>query len=75
MSSQEEEQKILMGNEFAKLRVTLRHVGNGMRLEVADVVTGASTLLDPLELLGLAWSDEAEREPLVNPSTMSRWRE
>jgi len=66
---------LLIGNEFAKLRVNVRHVGNGLRLELADMVSGERVLLDPLELLGLAMSDSVEREPLVDPSQMSRWRE
>lgn len=68
------EPALLIGNEFAKLRVAVRHVGNGLRLEVADMVTGATVLLDPLELLGLAMSNPDDREPLINPSKLSRWR-
>jgi hypothetical protein len=66
---------LLVGNEFAKLRVALLRIGNGLRLEITDIVTGETVLLDPLELLGLAWSTSEDREALVDPSRISRWRE
>lgn len=66
--------ELVIGNEFAKLRVAVRQVGNGLRLELADMTTGATVLLDPLELLGLALSDPDDREPLINPAKLSRWR-
>jgi hypothetical protein len=66
---------LVVGNEFAKLRVGVRQVGNGLRVQIEDIVTGIGAELDPLELLGIAWSSPEERERFVNPTTMSRWRD
>lgn len=64
---------LFVGNEFAKVRLRVLPVGNGLRVQVEDVISGITAELDPLELLGIAWSSAEDREQFVNPAEMSRW--
>ncbi len=61
-------------NEFSHVRVELDTAGNGPRLMIQDIKTGAAIYLDPLELESLAWMRHADLAPLLNPD-LGRWRE
>lgn len=66
---------LVVENEFARIGVEVCRVGNGQRLKITDIKTGASFLLDPLELEGLAWAAAGDLERFVNPSRMRRWKD
>lgn len=61
-------------SEFAAVRVTVDHEGNGPRLRIEDLKTGQVGYLDPLELETLAWLPEGGLHKLLDPSH-SRWRD
>jgi hypothetical protein len=48
-------------NEFASVRIALDERGNGPRLLVQDLETGAEILLSPLELASLCLAEPADR--------------
>jgi hypothetical protein len=48
-------------NEFASVRITLDERGNGPRLLVEDLETGAEILLSPLELASLCLASSEDR--------------
>ncbi|MCW2945718.1 MAG: hypothetical protein JWR24_2435 [Actinoallomurus sp.] len=48
-------------NEFASVRITLDERGNGPRLLVQDLETGAEILLSPLELASLCLATPEDR--------------
>jgi hypothetical protein len=61
-------------SEFAAVKVTLDHDGNGPRLKIEDLKTGQVGFLDPLELETLAWLPEGGLHKLLDPSLL-RWRD
>ncbi len=61
-------------SEFASVKVTLDHDGNGPRLKIVDLKTGQVGFLDPLELETLAWLPEGGLHKLLDPSLL-RWRD
>ena len=58
---------VALRNEFAHVDVGLHATGNGPRLRITDVKTGASVLLDPLELERLAWASHKQLGCLLDP--------
>ncbi|MDN5913929.1 MAG: hypothetical protein L0I76_02220 [Pseudonocardia sp.] len=50
-----------LGNEFATVRVALDERGNGPRLLVEDLESGAEILLSPLELASLCLASAEDR--------------
>ncbi|MFF1732170.1 hypothetical protein [Streptomyces sp. NPDC058247] len=48
-------------NEFAAVRIALDTVGNGPRLLIEDLETGARTFLSPLELASLCLATDQDR--------------
>ncbi|WP_017934955.1 hypothetical protein [Nocardioides sp. Iso805N] len=48
-------------NEFAVVRLSLDHAGNGPRLLVEDAETGDSIFLEPLELASLCLATAEDR--------------
>jgi hypothetical protein len=48
-------------NEFASVRVSVDHRGNGPRLLVEDLETGAHILLSPIELASLCLATDDDR--------------
>jgi hypothetical protein len=64
----EQEASMRVANEFAAVDVTLRHVHNGVVLEVANPQSGERVWLDALEIEALARLTPADRRRLVDPS-------
>jgi hypothetical protein len=56
-----------LSSEFARVTVALDVAGNGQRLRITDVGTGAEIHLDPLELASLARSRHEQLQPLLMP--------
>ncbi|MFJ8749022.1 hypothetical protein ACIREO_06775 [Streptomyces sp. NPDC102441] len=50
-----------LANEFAVVRIALDTAGNGPRLLIEDLETGARTLLSPLELASLCLATDQDR--------------
>lgn len=55
----------VLRSEFARVAVRLDDRGNGPRLRVTDLTSGAEIHLDPLELASLARSRHEQLEPLI----------
>jgi hypothetical protein len=66
--------ELLVGNEFAAARVRVRQTGHGLRLEITDDATGFSSLVDPLELVGMAWAPVEEFARFADPSKLTQWK-
>ena len=63
-----------MDSEFASVRVSVDHSGNGPRLRLEDLRTGQVGYLDALELETLAWLPPGGLHRLLDPSLL-RWRD
>jgi hypothetical protein len=63
-----------VSSEFANVRLTVDHAGNGPRLRIEDLETGHVGYLDALELETLAWLPEGALHKLLDPSFL-RWRD
>lgn len=50
-----------LANEFAVVRIAVDTAGNGPRLLIEDLETGARTLLSPLELASLCLATDQDR--------------
>jgi hypothetical protein len=61
-------------SEFAAVRISVDHAGNGPRLRIEDLKTGRVGYLDALELETLAWLPEGGLHKLLDPSLV-RWRD
>jgi hypothetical protein len=64
----------VVASEFATIRVTIDHDGNGPRLKLTDVRTRRVAFFDALELETLIWLPEGFLEALQDPSSI-RWRD
>lgn len=64
-------QRFTVANEFADVEVSLDDAGNGPRLQLRDLRTGASIYVDPLQLESLVWAAPRTLEELVDPGM--RW--
>lgn len=56
-----------LSSEFARVTVAFDDTGNGHRLRVTDVGSGAEIHLDPLELASLARSRHERLRSLIMP--------
>jgi hypothetical protein len=63
-----------ISSEFASVRVSVDHAGNGPRLRIEDLKTGHVGYVDALELETLAWLPEGGLHKLLDPSLV-RWRD
>jgi hypothetical protein len=61
-------------SEFATVRLSIDHEGNGPRLRIEDLKTGHVGFVDALELETLAWLPDGGLHKLLDPSLL-RWRE
>jgi hypothetical protein len=61
-------------SEFAAVRLSIDHEGNGPRLRIEDLRTGHVGFVDALELETLAWLPEGALHRLLDPS-LHRWRD
>lgn len=61
-----QEPEIILGNEYAVVKIRRVHTHNGMRLEISAPHLGRSIRLCPLELESLTWQ---------TPETFSRFLE
>jgi hypothetical protein len=52
---------VVLTSEFASVRVSVDHVGNGVRLLVEDIESGERIFLDPLELASFCHAEEDDR--------------
>ncbi len=66
--------RLELRNEFSHVRVELDTAGNGPRLMIQGIKTGAAIYLDPLEPESLTWMRHADLAPLLNPA-LGRWRD
>jgi hypothetical protein len=64
----------LVASEFASVKLSIDHDGNGPRLRIEDLKTGHVGFVDALELETLAWLPEGGLHKLLDPSLL-RWRE
>lgn len=64
----------IVESEFAAVRVTVDHEGNGPRLRLEDLRTGRVGWLDPLMLETLAWLPPEELEGWLDPGR-TRWHD
>jgi len=64
----------IVTGEFASVRLSIDHAGNGPRLRIEDLTTGRVGYLDALTLEALAWCSEERLRALLDPSA-ERWRE
>ena len=63
-----EGEPIVVGNEFAEVRVAKVHTRNGVRLLIESPKSGQWITLDPLELESLTWQNDATFSAMVgNP--------
>lgn len=60
--------RLRVSNEFATVDVRLRHMANGVVLELVDPQTGNRIRLDALEVEALTRLTIAQRGELVDPS-------
>ncbi|HEX3614387.1 MAG TPA: hypothetical protein VHU88_22060 [Sporichthyaceae bacterium] len=60
-------------SEFARVRLSIDHAGNGPRLRIEDLTGGRVNYLDALTLEALAWVSEEKLRELLDPSA-DRWR-
>jgi hypothetical protein len=61
-------------SEFARVRLSIDHAGNGPRLRIEDLTGGRVNYLDALTLEALAWVSEEKLRELLDPSA-DRWRD
>jgi hypothetical protein len=66
--SADEASRLRVSNEFATVDVRLRHMANGVVLELNDPQSGNGIRLDALELEALTRLTIAQRGGLVDPS-------
>lgn len=64
----------IVDSEFASVRLTIDHQGNGPRLRIEDLTGERVGYLDALTLEALAWASEDKLRSLLDPSA-ERWRE
>lgn len=64
----------LVESEFASVRLSIDHRGNGPRLRIEDLTGGRVGYLDALELETLAWLPRERLHELLDPSA-DRWRD
>lgn len=69
-SSRPGAETVILDSEFACVEVTLDRSGNGSRLRVRDLRSGAETFLDALLLESLVWAGAEQLDPIVDPG----WR-
>jgi hypothetical protein len=56
---------IVLGNEFAEVRVSLLETRNGARLLIESPKSGQWVALDPLELEALTWQGPATFSAMI----------
>jgi len=59
----------LIANEFAAVDVSVVRHGRGTRLRLRDVESGASVMLDPLDLRSFCLSSEEEQRAWLRTQT------
>lgn len=64
----------VVASEFATVRVSVDHEGNGVRLRLEDLRSGAVRFVDALELESVIWAPEDWFRQLLDPS-LHRWRD
>jgi hypothetical protein len=64
----------VVAGEFATVSVSLDTRGNGVRLRLEDLRSGAVRYLDALELESIVWAPEGFVRDLLDPSR-HRWRD
>ncbi len=64
----------VVASEFAAVSVSLDSRGNGTRLRLEDLRSGAVRYLDALELESIVWAPEHWVRELLDPSR-HRWRD
>jgi hypothetical protein len=64
---------VVLGSEFASVRVSVDLTGNGPRLRVENRQNGRAVYLDPLELACLTWLRHRDLGPFLDPS-QTGWR-
>jgi hypothetical protein len=57
----------VLSNEFARVKLSLDHKGNGPRLRIEDLDSGTSICLDSLLLAGLVWATDETLAIHVDP--------
>lgn len=63
----------ILTSEFASVRVSVDHAGNGPRLRIENRQNGHAVYLDPLELASLTWLRHSDLGPFLDPS-QTGWR-
>ena len=63
---------MIVRNEFASARVTLDESGNGPRLLIEDLRTGARQYFDALQLVSLAEADPQDWQFILDPARLLR---
>ncbi len=64
----------VVASEFAAVSVSVDHAGNGPRLRLEDLRSGAVRYLDALELESIVWAPSEWVRELLDPSR-HRWRD
>lgn len=64
----------IVDSEFAAVRLSIDHSGNGPRLRIEDLTHDRVGFLDALVLEALAWASEEKLQRLLDPSA-ERWRD
>lgn len=62
---------VVLENEFAAVRVSVDHAGNGPRLHIEDLRNGHELYVDPFMLSCLAATEWSELVPLADPGVTS----
>jgi hypothetical protein len=57
----------VLSNEFARVKLSVDHKGNGPRLRIEDLDSGTSICLDSLLLAGLVWATDETLAIHVDP--------
>jgi len=57
----------VVSNEFARVKLSVDHKGNGPRLRIEDLDSGTSICLDSLLLAGLVWATDETLAIHVDP--------
>ena len=57
----------VVSNEFARVKLSVDHKGNGPRLRIEDLDSGTSICLDSLLLAGLVWATDEMLAIHVDP--------
>lgn len=70
----DEEFQVVIGSEFAEVRVSVDRHGNGPRLRLEDLRSERVRFVDALELETIVWLPDGHLQRLLDPAA-DRWRE